>query len=113
MSTSKSIWAKYPAPTGGGGKGLTVGETVEGVFELVGMTTGWTEDEQVLEVKVGDRSLWAKTVFHRALADSGVQNGDRVRIERLPDTPIGGGKRMGTYQIEILAGDDMPAAPAW
>jgi len=120
---SSNVWDSIPAPESTRLR-MEVGETVEGTFGVPRMIANpWDDaDPDVLEVTVGDRQIVPHHRLHQTLIDLGVQPGDEVKVERTADLPLGGGRRVATYEVARVEatqgkgkgkGKAAPEGPSW
>lgn len=97
--SSSDVWASIP-PTSSHWR-MTVGEIIEGTFQNVALIDDpFGGDEQQIAITIEGRQLLPHKSLTETLRSMRVQPGDLVRIERLDDRPIGGGKRTSVYKVD-------------
>lgn len=115
---TSSVWDGIPAPQSSHYR-MAVGEIVVGGVEGIAMIPDpFGGDDDVLAVTIGGRQIIPHRALHDELRTMNVQPGDTVRVERVADRPIGGGKRMAQFTVQRKPDEQKPAeqpqrTPSW
>jgi hypothetical protein len=110
------IWSKIGPPKGGTMK-MQIGEVVSGEVMDITLERDPFDDTgqaQVVRLVINDREIICHPGLHRELFDRRIQPGQHIRVERIADTPLGGGRKMAAFTVDVAAQPEQQRqGPSW